>query len=430
MLFSKIKDLVRQDFIKHNMVFFFGSLGIALFNYLYYPVVGRLVSVSNFGEIQAFISLYTELGILLTAFGYVTTNIVQNNDSHASRRVILTELERLAAGLAVATLILLSLLSVYLKNSFHFTSALPFLGLGVLTVLVVPFTFRSYYLQGEKRLLDVSFGGIIFSLGKLIVSTVLILIGWKVAGAVVGYLIAQVLALYFVAIRTGKALPRLRSSIPLRLAGFKFQTERRVLKRELVYGLFILIVLSVVTLLYTSDVLVVRHYFSAEIAGLFSGISAVARMVFFITVSVSGVLIASVKISNAYRDNIHILKKSLLLVVGIGGVVWLGYVLFPSLATKILIGGKYTVYTDLLPWLAFSMLLCSVNNLLLSYQIALRKFNALLPVAVTLGVLVGLSTFNHATPFRIIGDYIICNSLMLLITLAQIINAGARNAQA
>lgn len=424
----KIQTVLQQDFIKHNAVFFLGTLGISVFNYLYYPVIGRLATVSEFGEIQALISLFMELGIVLTVFGYITTNIVNNHNDKSNKIVLLTELERLALFITVALFGILVIASFYLKSSLQFTSIIPLIGVGALIVLNVPSTFRTYFLQGEKKLKEVSISGIIFAVGKLVLSAAFIVIGWHVFGAIAGYIIAQAATLYYVAAKTHGKLPSVRSSIPVRMEGLKFKTERSILKRELLFGCVILVLLATVTILYTSDAIVVRRFFSPQEAGFFSGLSAIARIVFFVTASVAGVLIASIKISNTAAENHRTLVKSLGLVCAIGGVAVLAFSLFPHFITKVLIGGDYVKYTYLLPWMALSMLLCSFNNLLFSYQVALRDYSSLWAAGVGIILLPVLLVTNHATLLHIAYDYVICNLVIFVIACIQIFRRGETHA--
>jgi O-antigen/teichoic acid export membrane protein len=429
---EKIKRLLQQDFIKHNLVFFIGTLGIAVGNYLYYPVMGRLTSVSDFGEIQALISLFMELGIVLTAFGYVITNIVHNyEETHqGSKNLLLLELERLALLICGVLVVVLAISSYYLKTSFQFSSFVPFLALGFLIVLNVPSTFRTYYLQGEKKLKEVALSGIIFAVGKLILSAVLIIIGWRVFGAMAGYIIAQALALYYLVLKTRHKLPPLRNSLPIRLEGFKFKTERNILKRELIYGGIVLLLLAGMTILYTSDAIIVRRYFSADESGIYSGVSAIARMVFFVTASVAGVLIATVKLGKAHAtENRRILKRSLLLILLVGGAVAGFFSLFPEFSVRLLIGHAYAGDAELLPWLSLAMLLASFVNLLFSYQIALRRYNVLWPNLLGLALLPILTIANHATLEHIAYNYVICNGIVAVIALVQVLNEGSKHAK-
>ena len=46
-MISEMKRLLsaywRDDFIRHNAIFFAGSMAVAVLNYIYYPIVGRLL---------------------------------------------------------------------------------------------------------------------------------------------------------------------------------------------------------------------------------------------------------------------------------------------------------------------------------------------------------------------------------------------------
>lgn len=417
---SKIKTILSQDFFRHNFVFLVGSLGIAVFSYLYYPVIGRMVSVSEYGEIQAWISLFMEFGIVLTAFGYVITNIANNHENAATKQILLLEIERLALLVSVVLFVGLGTASHYLSLSFQFSSMWPFVALGILIILNVPATFRTYYLQGNKQLKEVALAGIIFAAGKLAVSVILIAAGLNISGVIFGYIIAQIINLMYVATKTRGKLPTLRSSVPVTLKEARFVSERHVLKQEMLYGLFILVLLAVVTVLYTSDAIVVRRYFTPNEAGLFSGISSVARIVFFVTASIAGVLIASVKIKNSTEENTRTLTKSLFLLLAIGGCVLLVFSVLPDLCVKILIGSKYATLSYLLPWVAVSTLIASLNNLLFSYQIALRRYESVAPALLGSGLLVVLLFTRHRSMPEVIADYILCNLLIFMITMVQI----------
>ena len=48
---------------------------VAFFNYLFYPVLSRLLSPADFGDVQALISLITQSAIILGAFSVVAVNI-------------------------------------------------------------------------------------------------------------------------------------------------------------------------------------------------------------------------------------------------------------------------------------------------------------------------------------------------------------------
>src|ERR1700729_698452 len=102
------KQLRSSSFIRHNTISFVGSMSIGFLNYLYYPVLGRLMHTNSFGEVQTLSSLFAQVVIFLNVLGLITVNIVANYDDGPARNQVILELERLAAligtGLLVATL--------------------------------------------------------------------------------------------------------------------------------------------------------------------------------------------------------------------------------------------------------------------------------------------------------------------------------------
>lgn len=421
---TRLQSFARQDFIRHNAIFFIGSLAIAVFNYVYYPVIGRMVSVSDFGEIQALISIFMQMGIVLTAFGYVVTNIINNTKNSSESIRVIIRLEQATLILSVVLFVLLCLGSVLLKTSLQFSSVLPLVLVGALVIVNVPSTSRTYFLQGIKRLKEVSISGVLFAAGKLGLTIVLILLGNDVLAVMFGYIIAQIATLVYLARKSRSFFPGLKSLIILDRGKELSAPLSNLVKREFAYGSIVLVLLSGIMLLYTSDSIISRLFFSTEDAGLYSGVSAVARIIFFVTASIAGVLIATVKVEDHSKLNKKILIKSLGLVTVVGGAVALVFSFFPNFSISLLLGGSYTHFSHLLPLLSLVMMFCAYNNLLVSYQIALRKFSAVIPVAIGVGILVTSVMLYHEKLEDIIYGYLISNLVVCMILSLQIVRRG------
>jgi O-antigen/teichoic acid export membrane protein len=58
MLRAFARQLRSSDFLRQNAILFVGSLAVSVLNYAYYPVLGRLLKVEEFGEVQVLISLF------------------------------------------------------------------------------------------------------------------------------------------------------------------------------------------------------------------------------------------------------------------------------------------------------------------------------------------------------------------------------------
>lgn len=80
---------IKQDkFLQHNAIYFIGTVSVAFLNYLYHPVMGRLMKVADFGEVQAFLSFLLIFGVFTGFFKNVITTIVANLKNDQDRELV------------------------------------------------------------------------------------------------------------------------------------------------------------------------------------------------------------------------------------------------------------------------------------------------------------------------------------------------------
>ncbi len=402
---AKIKALAEDKFIKNNTIYFLGSLLVAFFSYLYHPILGRMMPVADFGEVQTLLSLVAQTGVFLGIFNVIVVNIVANAQGDAEKLKIISRLYRFALFVSLSFALLLALSSPWLESFFNFHSFWPFISLAVIIAISVSFTFRRAYLQAVRDFWAVSIAGIIGTAGRLIFAIILVYLGFSSFGAISAIVLADLLIMLFVFQKT-----RERFSLKL-----EAQTEKpRGLKRELKYGFLIFCASGFVTFLYTSDILIVKHYFPATEAGLYSGIATIARAIFFITGSVAGVLLPSIKIRNSFTKNHRIFKKALALITLIGGTTGLTFSLFSDTVIRYSIGTKYTQMAEFLPKMSLFLFLVSVINLFFVYFLALREY-LLIPIAFLSGLLIaGLSFFRHENLNTVINNFLFSSIFTLV----------------
>ena len=403
-----IKQATQSSFLRHNAIFFVGSLAVGALNYIYYPILGRLLEPAAFGELQALVSLFLQFSIFLTVLGLVTVNVVANYESDAKRNQIVFEFEKLALLVSIIALGLVALGSMKLKSFFHFESVWPFIILMVSIVVSVPFMFRSSFLRGKKKFGLASLANLLGAGGKLLLSVVFVLIGWGTAGAIGGIAVAQVIASAYAAWYAG------RLGLQHTDAGDRFRLPRfSVLLPELRYGLLVLIGSLVITLQYSIDIIVVKHFFDAHTAGLYAGISSVARIIFFLTASIALVLLPSVKIKQPGAQNRQLLLKSLILLFTVGLPALVVFMVAPGWVVGILMGSAYDTYVHLLPRLSLAVFIISILNLFISYYIALRRrgiaFVAIIGAVATYTLMAG-----HHSSLSAVIDSLLFGSITMM----------------
>lgn len=397
-----------SSFLRQNAVFFLGSVAVGALNYAYYPILGRLLSVQAYGEVQALMSLFFQLLIFLAVLGQVTVNVVANYDDEGQKQKVVYELEKLALFVSVVLFVVVAVFGWKLKSFFHFTSVWPFTVLMLAIVATVPLAFRNAYLRGHKKFLTVSVASLLSSVVDIVASVMLVWVGWSTIGAMFGIAIAQFLAFLYAA----RAARRVGFMRPVG-ATFSSLPDIKALRPELKYALLVLCGSLIVTVLSSVDIFVAKHYFSATDAGEYAGISTVARIVFFLTASVAQVLLPSVRLRQTPRHNRLLFLKSLALVLLLGGVTTLVFSVFSTPIIKILMGGHYLTDAGLLGRLSLAMLVISVLNLIISYNVALRRFQ--ISGIVILGAIVTgylLATF-HGTLETVVNSLLYGSLAML-----------------
>jgi O-antigen/teichoic acid export membrane protein len=410
-----IPHFVRSStFLRHNLIFFIGSVTVGVLNYLYYPIMGRMLTPAAFGEVQALISLFLQITIFLMVLGLVTINIVANYPSREQRDAVVLEFEHLALVASIVLLVLTALFQQQLKHFLQFDATWPFILLMLALVASVPFTFRGAFLRGRQKFGLASLINIIGAGGKILWSVLFVALGAGTSGAIGGLVAAQVVACIFAAgwaKRHGLRKPDGQRLLRL--------PNMQLLKPELAYGLLVLAGSLVVTMQYSIDIVIVKHYFDPHTAGLYAGMASVARIIFFLTASVALVLMPMVKLTAEPGANRRLLIKSLMLLAAAGGPVLVLFVLAPTQVVTALMGKEYADVAPLLPQLSVAIFTVSVLNLVVSYHLALRRY-AVAPIII-IGAVVTyvLLLTRHNTLRAIVTDLLMGSIAMLCIFLVS-----------
>ncbi len=392
-----------------------GSVGVGALNYLYYPILGRMLPPTAFGEVQTLVSFFLQLSIFLTVLGLVTVNVAANYDNIEHRNRVIFDLERIALAVSLVLLVLSFIFSGQLQHFFQFDDALPFVILMLAIVVSVPFTFRGAYVRGRHGFGVSSISNVLASAAKIVLSVGLVAAGLGTVGAIWGVAIAQLVALIYIAFWA-------RRMGLTRGEGVKWlsKPDMGLLTPELKYAGMVLVTSLLITLQFSIDILVVKHYFDATTAGLYAGIATVARIIFFLTGSISQVLMPMVKLKNPAGENRSLLKKSFYLLAVTGLPALLLFVVLPSTIIRILMGGQYDQYAELLPLLSVTIFAVAIVNLVVSYFMALRRYTIALVVIAGALITYTLMIFHHDT-LRAVIESLLFGSLSMIILVAGLV---------
>ena len=345
-------------------------MAVAVLNYAYHPIISRLLSVEEFGEVQAYFSLIAQLGIITGVFGRIILNIKTNTTENDSSDDTVNQLYTLSTLITFSIILGLLIGAPYIGVLFNLPGYVGLVLTALILLISIPQTFAKFHLQAEKKFTQVSISEFLVSIGKILFAILFILIGTKVAGALAGLLASVVVGLVYVYPYTKHVIHHTHLVRP---------HLSPAIWKELHYGTLILFATGFATFLFTADILVVRYFFDSETAGLYAGIATVARIIVFATGSVAGVTIAHIKLKNTRIENHMIMHKAIILVGGMAVTLLLIFSLLPSFIMKILMGERFLPLANLLPLLSLLMLTVALTNLFIMYFLALRRF-VLIPI--------------------------------------------------
>lgn len=362
-----LRRALKSEFLRNNFILFIGAVAVGALNYVYYPILGRIVSPAVFGEVQTLVSLFLQLSAFLGGLSIFTVGLVVNTRSDNETSQAIIDFEKITILVGLALLFLTALAAPMLKVFFQFEATLPFVALALALVVSVPFTFRSGYLRGKKRFGQVTAANVVLAGAKLVLSVGLVVFGLGAAGAMFGLVGAQLLAALvagYWAFKAGLFSPQWWSYI-------KHKPSISRVKPQLKYAAAVLAVSLVVTLQYSADIIFIKHFLDPHEAGLYAGIATVGRIVLFLTASVVQVMLPGIKVGG---QNAPLLQKSLLLFVVICAPVLIFCIATPHIATELLMGSQYSAYSSLLPLLTIAITIVALLNLLLNYFVAKKQY--------------------------------------------------------
>lgn len=403
---KKTKELLVNPLFAGSAVMVVGSNLVNFLNYLYHLIMGRLLGPSLYGDLTSLLSFIGLTLIVPTSLGLVIVKFISSAKRKTQISSLLLWLTK-KAFLAGGLLMFLTLAASPLITSFlSLTNGLwPIFFIALTFAFALPATLFRSVLQGLLRF-DKFLVSLLVDTGtKLFLGVFLVVLGFSVAGAMAALVLAATLGL-------------LVSLHPLK-------DYWRVLKREEIHlkpmaklSLPVLIQSLAATSLYSTDLLLVKHFFKPFEAGLYGAVSMLARIIFFAAGPVSAVMFPLVSRHHARGKPLEkvfflSLGLSLVVVIPILSVYWL----FPEVTIFILYGQEYLAASNYLIWFGIFMALFTLSSLMVNFFLSVGKTYVVLislTAAVSQAVLI---FFFHSSLFQVITISMGISSLLLVILL-------------
>jgi len=406
-LFDKtaIDKIKKDSFLRNSIIFFVGSFLASIGNYLYQFLMARMFSVKAYGELQSLLSIFVIVSIPTAALSTVLIKWT----AHFKARQQMNKIYGLFSFFANKVLIIsilffivFTLLSNYIKEFLNLNSNLPVIILGTSFLIAFLQSINRGVIQGLEKFKDASLISLTEVFFKIFLAVLLVKLGFGLNGAV-GAIVLAVLIAYFI------------SFLPIKFL-FREQKKKVEINEILKYFFPVSFTLLFLTILYNMDIILVKHFFPAQVAGEYGALAILGHIVFFIVTPL--IMVMFPMTAAAYSNNTDhskILKKTIFLVSLVSFGILFFYFLFPEIIIKILIGSKFLSISKYLGWFGAAMFLCSLINLFLQYFLSIQKINCTYFVGIGAVLQIALISFWHNALWQIV---LIMNVVMSLILIS------------
>lgn len=370
---EKIRFFLRQPLISGGSIIFLSSFIGNIFNYVFNFSMGRFLSVSDYGALIAlssFVSLFSIFQVSVSGvFAKFSARYSARQDVGSQKKITLFGF-KLVFLIGAIIVILLFIMNKYLT---------PFLNVenNVLMYLIYGSIFFSILIslpqgifQGQMRFWLISFLSNITPFVKCILGITLVLLGIKLIGA----LSALFFSIFLPAVA---ALLILFFGLKTSSANRENKEEEKFKKEFVKYGSGFFVASLGMTLLSNTDIILVRHFFSAFTSGQYAALSLMGKAIFFFTAPISFVFFPMAAYKKEKKERLFgTFILALLLTLFISLVISIFYFVFPQIVLQVFFPGEgYKGLASYLGPFSLYIIIFSLANLLNSFLLSVGRVN-------------------------------------------------------
>lgn len=353
---------MEDKILKHGSIIFFATFISIFLGYVFHFYMARVLGPEDYGILGSIISLIYIFSVPSTVVATALAQVVAEQKGVGSygkiKSIILQSIKKLSfIGFVIFIIILL--LSPVFKNILNLSSVIPVVLLGFSLVFITILPSPRGVLQGLQEFNGLGFNMIIEKAALLFIGVLLVYLGMGVNGAILSYGLSALVVLIL-------------GLIPLKSI-LKIENEK-IDVSFYKYASTIIILLFCITIMSNIDILFVRKYFSSEVAGYFNAMKTLGLVVYFISLSLGGVLLPKVsELDTLNKSHGFLLRKTLIYFCVLLVVILFSYAIASDIIINILFGSDYSSISKYLVWYSLSMGLLSFAIIYMVYDMSSKK---------------------------------------------------------
>ncbi len=376
-----------------SLIMLIGSALVSLLNFSYNVAVARLLGPAGFGHAAVAITLLMLVSAITLSFQLVCAKLVARNDSPQAKAAVYQRLIRRAwqVGMALGTALMLA--SGMVARYLNLPSTWMIVVLACGFAFYVPVGARRGGMQGMCCFRRLAASYVLEAMLKFAGAVALVIAGLGAMGAIAA-ISASVILAYLV------------PAVPEEL---KIKTDG-VFAPALGEGVQALVFFIGQVVISNTDILLVKHFFQPDTAGLYAAVALVGRVVYFaswMVVSAMFPISAGAKAESG-RKTILAVPIAFVLAISTGFIAIMA--LFPDFVLRMVFGPHFVSSPPLNTLLVLYAAMAGVYSLsvvLITYEMSRRIANTgwwqlLVSAAIVAGIYLFHSTLHEVVMVQLV----------------------------
>ncbi len=369
-----------------------GAMAANVSAYLYHLIVGRILGPVAYGELAALLALFFILNVPSSVLQTISVKFFSSlraRNEHGQIRTLFVKTTFVTLALEGIFLVLLMpffrIISEFLQIKDSSYLFYLYLTVSVYMVSIVPMSVLQAYQKFPEVAVFTNIGMFI----RLVLSVFAAQFG---------------VGLTLIANLISNCLSYIGYFFPLKFI-FRYTASPLLLSKKAVakYSIPAFVATLCITLLYSIDVVLVKHFFDPHQAGIYSSLSVLGKVIFFASNAVGFVVFPMIAERRELKKKIDgLVIVALSFVGGVSGVLTILYFIFPSFVVRILFGNAFDEAIPFLGFFGIFLSFFSLSSILSNIYLAIgnTKFSFFMLLASVTQIL-GIFIF-HETLLQVI----------------------------
>jgi len=383
MKINSVKNLMKNELFLGSLTLLI-MLNIAnIINYLFHFSMARILGPVDYGVLAVLSSIIYIFNVPSTSIQTITSKYTTGFNSKKEFGKIKYAISYLMKKLFIISIIFFM---AYLVLSFFLAKSLNIqLGLLILTGVIMFAMFLTPItigvLQGTKKFKVWGWNSIISSVIKIILAVMLVLLGLRIYGAMIAWIIGSFISFFLV-------FPYIKEIMKEK----EVKEKISLFSRESLITIFSILFIVVI---YSIDIILAKRFFPADIAGKYAVASMIGKMILFSSLAIGSAMfpISSEKFLNKEKTH-NVIKKTILGIITLCAIALIIIALSPEWVIKTLFGAQYLSISNILLYIGVAFSFISFLNTFILYKISVNSLKIKHVIYLALLLVIQIVAFN------------------------------------